>query len=81
MFIETIYSHIIDKKCPAGVCNALLQVVISDKCIACGICARICPVSAITGERKKPPFLIHQDICIKCGACIPKCPVNAIYKR
>nr|WP_248484835.1 NADH-quinone oxidoreductase subunit NuoF [Tepidibacter aestuarii] len=75
-------SHIKDKTCPAGVCNNLLKVVISDeKCIACGICAKICPVTAISGQIKKPPFTIHQDTCIKCGACIPKCPVDAIYKK
>ncbi|MFZ7103477.1 MAG: NADH-ubiquinone oxidoreductase-F iron-sulfur binding region domain-containing protein [Peptococcaceae bacterium] len=81
-FREEYISHIKDKTCPAGVCNNLLKVVIADdKCIACGICARICPVKAITGEHKKPPFTIHQDICIKCGNCIVKCPVDAIYKR
>jgi len=81
-FREEFQAHIKEKRCPAGVCNALLQVVISDtKCIACNICAKICPVSAITGERKKPPYHIHQDICIKCGACISKCPTDAIYKR
>ncbi|WP_073196905.1 NADH-ubiquinone oxidoreductase-F iron-sulfur binding region domain-containing protein [Caloranaerobacter azorensis] len=81
-FRDEYIAHIKDKTCPAGVCNDLLKVVISEeKCIACGICARVCPVNAITGEHKKPPFYINQDICIKCGACIPKCPVNAIYKR
>jgi len=81
-FKDEYIAHIKDKKCPAGVCNDLLEVVISDeKCIACGICARICPVNAITGENKKPPFHIQQDVCIKCGACIAKCPVDAIYKR
>ncbi len=81
-FRDEYISHIKDKTCPAGVCNALLKVVISDeKCIACGICARICPVNAITGEHKKPPFHINQDVCIKCGACIQKCPVNAIFKQ
>ncbi|MBM7855608.1 NADH:ubiquinone oxidoreductase subunit F (NADH-binding)/(2Fe-2S) ferredoxin/Pyruvate/2-oxoacid:ferredoxin oxidoreductase delta subunit [Desulfohalotomaculum tongense] len=81
-FRDEYIAHIKDKYCPAGVCNGLLKVVISDdKCIACGICARICPVNAITGEHKKPPFRIHQDVCIKCGACIARCPVNAIYKH
>lgn len=81
-FKDEYIAHIKEKHCPAGVCNNLLSVVISDdKCVACGICARVCPVNAITGENKKPPFHIHQDVCIKCGACIPKCPVDAIYKR
>ncbi len=81
-FRNEYLAHIEDKTCPAGVCNSLLKIVISDeKCIACGICARICPVDAITGEPKKKPYNIHQDVCIKCGACIPKCPVDAIYKR
>ncbi|KXZ39859.1 NAD(P)-dependent iron-only hydrogenase diaphorase component flavoprotein [Alkalithermobacter thermoalcaliphilus JW-YL-7 = DSM 7308] len=81
-FKDEYISHVKEKRCPAGVCNDLLKIVISDeKCIACGICARICPVNAIEGENKKPPFHIRQDICIKCGACIPKCPVDAIYKR
>lgn len=81
-FKDEYIAHIKNKTCPSGVCNSLLKIVISDeKCIACGICARICPVDAITGEPKKPPYSIHQDVCIKCGACIAKCPVDAIYKR
>lgn len=81
-FKDEYIAHIKEKRCPAGVCNELLNIVISDeKCVACGICARICPVNAITGEHKKPPFNIHQDVCIKCGSCIPKCPVNAIFKH
>lgn len=81
-FHNEYLAHIKDKTCPAGVCNGLLRVIIVDeKCVACGICARICPVNAITGEQKKPPYHIHQDVCIKCGACIAKCPVDAITKR
>ena len=53
----------------------------SADCKDCYRCLRVCPVKAITGETRKPPYHIHQDICIKCGACIPKCPVDAIYKR
>lgn len=79
-FREEYEAHIRDKKCPAGVCQALLQYKISeDKCKACGICAKQCPVSAISGK-PKTPYVIDQEKCIKCGACMAKCPFKAISR-
>ncbi len=81
-FFEDEYiAHIRDKRCPAGVCSSLLRFeIIPEKCTACTVCARVCPVEAISGTPRKPPFVIHQDICIKCGACQAKCPFGAIAK-
>ncbi len=79
-FRDEYEAHIIDKRCPAGVCNALLvYTVLADKCTGCGACLRACPAGAITGE-KKQPHKIDPAVCIKCGACIQKCKFDAIIK-
>ncbi|HAA64097.1 MAG TPA: NADH-quinone oxidoreductase subunit F, partial [Thermoanaerobacter sp.] len=80
-FRDEYEAHIKEKRCPAGVCQALLRFYIDpDKCKGCGICAKNCPVNAISGK-PKVPYVIDQDKCIKCGTCIEKCPFGAIYKK
>ncbi|MBF4695371.1 NADH-quinone oxidoreductase subunit NuoF [Fusibacter ferrireducens] len=79
-FRDEYVAHVVDKKCPAGMCKDLLQVVIGDGCIGCTACKRVCPVDAITGE-VKGVHVIDQSKCIKCGACIPKCPKKVIVKQ
>ncbi len=80
-FGDEYRAHIIDKKCPAGVCKSLLNYYIQpDKCRGCTLCARNCPVSAISGAVKSP-HEIDVTKCIKCGQCIAHCKFNAIVKK
>ena len=76
-FREEYIAHVVDKKCPAGVCKELLQYKITDKCIGCTKCKRNCPVDCITGDVKHV-HVIDNSRCIKCGTCKKACPVNAI---
>ncbi len=72
--------HIFNKKCPAGICVELLDIIIDPAaCKGCTLCKNVCPADAITGERKKP-HSIDPEKCIKCQACIMKCPFGAITK-
>jgi NADH:ubiquinone oxidoreductase subunit F (NADH-binding)/(2Fe-2S) ferredoxin/NAD-dependent dihydropyrimidine dehydrogenase PreA subunit len=73
-------AHVNDQQCPAGACKALAKIVITDKCIGCTKCARVCPVSCIDGKPKEQ-HVINQDDCIKCETCIAACPVQAIVKQ
>jgi len=80
-YYDEYVAHVTDKKCPAGQCKSLLEYVINaENCVGCTACARVCPVNAITGERKEV-HLINPLICIKCGACIEKCKFDAIFIR
>ncbi|MBA7508344.1 NADP-reducing hydrogenase subunit HndC [subsurface metagenome] len=73
--------HIKEKKCPAGVCKALVQYSVDkEKCNGCLLCAKNCPQNAITGKRKEPQT-IDQDKCIKCNMCYEVCKFNAIQRK
>jgi NADP-reducing hydrogenase subunit HndC len=80
-FRDEFDAHIRDKRCPAGVCKALIEYSIdSEKCTGCGRCIRVCPSEAITGE-KKEPHQLDPEQCIKCGACYEVCKFDAIVRR
>ena len=80
-FRDEYVAHIVDKRCPAGVCKALLTIqILPDKCKGCTLCAKNCPTGAITGEVKQP-HVIDVSKCVKCGVCIEKCRFGAIVKK
>ena len=80
-FRDEYEAHIYEKRCPAGVCKALLNYIIDpDKCRGCSLCARNCPAGAISGQ-VRTPFVIDAKKCIKCGACETNCKFGAISKR
>jgi NADH:ubiquinone oxidoreductase subunit F (NADH-binding) len=80
-FRDEYEAHIRDKTCPAGVCKALITFeIIADNCPGCTLCARYCPVEAISGEKGKP-HVIDESICIRCGVCRDVCNYNAVVVR
>ena len=87
-FRDEYIAHIVDKKCPAGVCKKLMKYsVLKDKCFGCGMCMRSCPADAISKTdyiapgKKLPAVAIDPQKCIKCGACIASCKFKAIVKE
>ncbi len=77
-FPEEYFAHVREGRCPAGQCKDLMEYVINpDTCVGCTLCSRVCPVDAISGD-KKQPHVIDTAVCIKCGACMEKCKFNAI---
>lgn len=79
-FMDEYKAHVIDKKCPAGVCQSLLEYHITDDCIGCTKCSKLCPASAIVGKVKEK-HEIDLEKCLKCGACLDGCKFNAIIKK
>lgn len=80
-FKDEYKAHVLEKKCPAGVCKALLSYVIDPVlCKGCTMCSRVCPNGAISGKVKEA-HVIDQSKCIKCGACMEKCKFGAISKK
>lgn len=80
-FYDEYLAHVVDKHCPAHQCRSITQYFIDpEKCTGCTLCARLCTVNAISGEKKKP-HVIDPQICIRCGSCIERCKFGAIYVR
>ncbi len=76
-FEKECEAHVVDKTCPAGVCKELISFTINDNCTGCTVCAKNCPVNAISGERKTKHTL-DSNICIQCGICLDSCNFDAV---
>lgn len=79
-FYDEYVAHVVDKKCPSGKCQALLDYIITDDCKGCTKCSRICPAGCISGKPKEK-HVIDVSKCLKCGACMDSCKFNAIIKQ
>ncbi len=79
-FRDEYEAHVLEKRCPAGVCQSLLKYIITMDCKGCTKCARICPTGAIEGKVREM-HIIDQDKCIKCGACMDACNFHAIIRK
>jgi NAD-dependent dihydropyrimidine dehydrogenase PreA subunit len=78
-FLDEYEAHIKDKKCPAGVCKALIRFfIINEKCPGCAMCVKTCPTNAITFVEKKKPVILDESKCIKCRTCYDICKMGAV---